>query len=46
MRIRLPERLSLVDLILWGLRVAIIVFVSDALTRPRPFARSGKRSDG
>src|SRR6186713_3087911 len=28
MRIRLPERLSLVDLILWGLRVAIIVFVS------------------
>jgi branched-chain amino acid transport system permease protein len=28
MHIRLPERLSLVDLILWGLRVAIIVFVS------------------
>jgi branched-chain amino acid transport system permease protein len=28
MRIRLPERLSLVDLILWGLRVAIVVFVS------------------
>ena len=30
MRIRLPERLSLVDLILWGLRVAIIVFVTVA----------------
>jgi branched-chain amino acid transport system permease protein len=28
MRIRLPERLSLVDLILWGLRVAIVVFVA------------------
>ncbi len=28
MRIRLPERLSLVDLILWGLRVAVIVFVA------------------
>ena len=28
MRFRLPERLSLVDLILWGLRVAIVVFVA------------------
>ena len=27
MRLRLPERLSFVDLILWGLRVAIVVFV-------------------
>jgi branched-chain amino acid transport system permease protein len=27
MRLRFPERVSLVDIILWGLRVAIVVFV-------------------
>ena len=27
MRLRLPERLSLVDVILWGLRVGVVVFV-------------------
>jgi branched-chain amino acid transport system permease protein len=27
MRLRFPERLSLVDLILWGLRIGIVVFV-------------------
>ncbi|HEX5578416.1 MAG TPA: branched-chain amino acid ABC transporter permease [Candidatus Limnocylindria bacterium] len=27
MRLRIPERLSAVDLLLWGLRVAIVVFV-------------------
>ena len=27
MRLRIPERLSVVDLILWGLRIAIVLFV-------------------